>query len=99
MAKQFTGIVSSNSADKTITVAVHSKKKHPVYKKQYPVTSKFIAHDEDNQCKVGDKVVISETRPISANKKFTLSKVVEKAELSEKDKQVIDSEDTAEAAQ
>jgi small subunit ribosomal protein S17 len=99
MAKQLTGTVSSNAADKTITVTVHSKKKHPVYKKQYPVTAKFMAHDENNECKVGDKVIIAETKPISAKKRFTLSKIVETAKLSEKDKQVIETEETLEATE
>lgn len=96
MAKELTGIVSSNAADKTITVTVHSKKTHPVYKKQYPVSAKFLAHDQNNDCKVGDKVVICETKPISARKKFTLAKIIERAKLSEKDKAVIDTEETPE---
>lgn len=79
MAKTLTGIVTSDVADKTITVSVTSRETHPIYGKQYTVTRKYAAHDEKNEAKVGDKVTISETRPISKRKSFTLDKVVEKA--------------------
>lgn len=98
MAKTLTGIVSSDAADKTITVSVHTRKSHPLYKKQYSATKKFLAHDEKNECKVGDKVIISETRPISARKKFRLSEIVDRAKLTEKDKQAIEGEDEQEQA-
>ncbi len=55
-----------------------------------------MAHDENNDCKVGDKVIISETRPLSARKRFTLDKILERATLTEKDKAVIEQEDTTE---
>jgi len=79
MAKTLTGIVTSNKADKTITVTVTSREKHPVYGKQYTVSRKYTAHDEKNEVNEGDKVTISEVRPISKTKAFTLLKVEEKA--------------------
>lgn len=79
MAKTVTGIVTSDAADKTITVSVTSRETHPIYGKQYSVTRKYAAHDEKNEAKIGDKVTISETRPISKRKSFTLTEVVEKS--------------------
>lgn len=79
MAKTLTGVVTSARPDKTITVSVATRKTHPIYKKQYTETKKFMAHDEQNEAKEGDKVIISETRPISARKRFTLSKITERA--------------------
>lgn len=79
MAKTLTGVVSSASSDKTIVVTVRTRKTHPIYKKQYTVSTKFMAHDESNQAKLGDTVIISETRPISARKRFKLDKISVKA--------------------
>ena len=79
MAKSITGIVSSKKTDKTIVVTEHVRLTHPLYRKQYTVTKKFMAHDENNEAKEGDKVVITETRPLSARKHFKLDRVVEKA--------------------
>ncbi|PKL31475.1 30S ribosomal protein S17 [Candidatus Saccharibacteria bacterium HGW-Saccharibacteria-1] len=79
MAKTLTGIVTSDVADKTITVTVTSRETHPIYGKQYTVTRKYAAHDEDNIAKKGDKVTISETRPVSKRKAFKLDAVVEKS--------------------
>lgn len=79
MAKTLNGVVSSNASDKTITVSVTSRETHPIYGKQYTVTRKYAAHDEKNEANVGDKVTISETRPISKRKSFTLVKVVERS--------------------
>lgn len=79
MARTMTGIVSSNKADKTITVTVTSRETHPLYGKQYTVTRKYTAHDEMNEANIGDKVTIKETRPISKTKSFVLAEVVEKA--------------------
>ncbi len=81
MAKSITGVVSSSKADKTIVVTVRERKTHPLYRKQYTVTKKFMAHDEKNVAKTGDKVVIVETRPISRRKSFVLASVLEKAEV------------------
>lgn len=78
MAHSITGVVSSDRGDKTIVVTVATKKTHPLYKKQYTVHTKFMAHDEKNEAKVGDRVLIGETRPISARKHFTLVKILER---------------------
>jgi small subunit ribosomal protein S17 len=95
MAKSITGLVTSTKGDKTIVISEHIRKTHPLYKKQYTVTSKFMAHDEKNECNVGDKVVIEECRPMSARKKYRLREILSKATLSEKDKAVIEGEETA----
>lgn len=79
MAKTLTGIVTSDKRDKTITVTVTSRETHPIYKKQYTVTRKYTAHDENNEAGEGDKVVIAEVRPISKTKSFALTQVVEKS--------------------
>lgn len=79
MAKTLTGIVTSDAADKTITITVTSRETHPVYGKQYTVTRKYMAHDENNEAKKGDRVTIVETRPISKRKSFKLASVVEKS--------------------
>ena len=73
------GIVSSNKMDKTITVAVERKVKHPIYGKFVKKTTRFHAHDEKNECTVGDTVRIMETRPLSKSKRWRLVEVVEKA--------------------
>lgn len=90
MAKTLTGTVSSTATDKTIVITVQTRKTHPIYKKQYTSTSKFMAHDENNDCKVGDRVVIAETRPLSARKRFTLEKIVERARITKDDLEAID---------
>ncbi len=79
MARQLTGTVTSDKGDKTIVITVRARKTHPLYKKQYTVNTKFMAHDEKNEAKVGDLVTITETRPISARKHFSLTKIVEHA--------------------
>jgi small subunit ribosomal protein S17 len=79
MAKTLTGVVTSDVADKTITVTVTSRETHPIYGKQYTVTRKYAAHDESNSAKKGDKVTISECRPVSKRKSFKLDTVVEKS--------------------
>lgn len=79
MARTMQGTVTSDKADKTIVVAVSTRKTHPIYKKQYTVTSRFASHDEKNEARAGDTVVITECRPISASKRFTLTKIVERA--------------------
>lgn len=81
MARVLIGNVTSDKGDKTIVISVHTRKTHPIYKKQYSVTQKIMAHDEKNQAKVGDLVEITECRPLSARKRFTLSKVVETAKI------------------
>ncbi len=94
MAKTIIGIVSSNKTDKTIVVTVHTRKTHPLYRKQYTVSRKFMAHDEKNEAQPGDKVAIVETRPISARKRFMLSEIIEKPALREDTLAAAVSEDT-----
>ena len=79
MAKQLTGIVTSDKADKTITITVTSRETHPIYGKQYSVSRKYIAHDEKNEAHEGDRVTIEETRPISKRKAFTLVEINERS--------------------
>jgi small subunit ribosomal protein S17 len=73
------GKVISSKMDKSITVAIEKKIQHPLYKKFYKKTTKFLAHDEKNECGVGDTVKIMETRPLSKRKRWRLVSVVEKA--------------------
>ena len=73
------GVVSSNKMDKTITVSVVSNKRHPLYGKVYKSTKKFKAHDENNECNIGDTVEIMETRPLSKDKHFRLVRIIERA--------------------
>lgn len=96
MAKSIVGTVSSISGDKTIVITTKWRRTHPLYKKQYTVHSKYMAHDEKNQCNVGDKVVIEESRPLSARKRYSLKEIVEKAVLTDKDLEVISKDETAE---
>ncbi len=76
--KEFVGRVVSDKNDKTITVLVETYKKHPKYGKRVKYSKKYTAHDETNKAKVGDKVRIVETRPLSKTKRFYLAEVVEK---------------------
>ena len=78
LRKTRTGLVSSNKMDKTITVAVERKVKHPLYGKFLKKTTKLHAHDEKNECNIGDIVKIMETRPISKLKRWRLVEVVDK---------------------
>ncbi|NSL90250.1 30S ribosomal protein S17 [Chitinophaga solisilvae] len=72
------GVVASNKMDKTITVKVERKVKHPIYGKFVKKTTKFMAHDDKNECSIGDTVKIAETRPLSKNKCWRLVEVIEK---------------------
>jgi small subunit ribosomal protein S17 len=71
--RTITGTVVSNKMDKTIVISVDSYKSHPKYHKKYKVTKKFYAHDENNQCNVGDLVTINESRPLSRLKRWTVA--------------------------
>ncbi len=77
--KKFSGVVSSDAMDKTITVVVSRVKVHPKYKKRYTVTKKYKIHDEKNQCKTGDKIMFIECRPISKDKKWRVFYQVDKS--------------------
>jgi small subunit ribosomal protein S17 len=79
LRKTKTGVVTSSKMDKTITVAVERKVKHPIYGKFVKKTTKFHAHDEKNECGPGDTVKIMESRPLSKTKRWRLVEVVEKA--------------------
>jgi len=85
MGRSIIGTVVSDKANKTIVLTVGTRKTHPILRKQYSRNTKYIAHDENNDAKVGDVVEISEVRPISARKRFTLTRIIEKAVISEKD--------------
>lgn len=78
MARILTGTVTSDRGDKSIVITVNARKTHPIYKKQYSKKTKFMAHDEKNEAKPGDLVMIAESRPISARKRFTLVKILER---------------------
>ena len=81
--KQLTGKVTSTKMEKTITVSVETYIKHPLYGKRFKKTKKFHAHDENSEAKLGDMVLIAETRPISKMKKFRLKEVLETAKDGE----------------
>jgi small subunit ribosomal protein S17 len=78
LRKEKTGVVKSNKMDKSIVVSVMRKVKHPKYGKFLNKTSHFVAHDEKNECNIGDTVRIAETRPLSKTKNWRLVEVVEK---------------------
>ena len=78
--KILTGKVVSNKMDKTIVIAIENRTSHPKYKKTIIKTKKFKAHDENNQCKVGDLVEVEEHRPISKTKRWMLKGIVKKAD-------------------
>jgi small subunit ribosomal protein S17 len=79
LRKEKTGVVTSNKMQHSIVVSVERKVKHPIYGKFISQTIKFMAHDQDNTCGVGDKVRIMETRPLSKNKRWRLVEILEKA--------------------
>ncbi|MDR3127376.1 MAG: 30S ribosomal protein S17 [Tannerellaceae bacterium] len=79
LRKERTGVVTSNKMEKTITVAVKWKEKHPIYGKFINKTKKYHAHDEGNTCGIGDVVRIMETRPLSKTKRWRLTQIIERA--------------------
>ena len=79
--KVFVGVVVSDKMDKTVVVAVDRLTRHPLYKKVIRKTSKFYAHDENNQCRVGDIVEIMETRPLSKLKRWRVVRIVQRAKV------------------
>lgn len=79
LRKTRVGMVVSNKMDKTIVVAIQDNVRHPLYKKIIKRTVKFKAHDELNACNIGDKVQIMETRPISKDKRWRVTEIIEKA--------------------
>ena len=79
LRKQRTGIVTSNKMQKTVVISVERRLQHPIYGKFVKRTKKFMAHDENNDCKIGDKVRIMETRPLSKRKRWRLVEIIERA--------------------
>ena len=79
LRKERTGLVVSNKMEKSISVVVTRKVKHPVYGKFLTKTTKFMAHDEKNECGIGDTVKIMETRPVSSKKRWRLVEIIERA--------------------
>jgi small subunit ribosomal protein S17 len=78
--KQRVGVVTSDKAQKTVTVTVERKKSHPIYGKQYRWTKRYHAHDEKDECRVGDVVRIQETRPLSKTKRWRVVELIERPE-------------------
>ncbi|MBU2491323.1 MAG: 30S ribosomal protein S17 [Bacteroidetes bacterium] len=79
LRKTRVGLVVKNKMDKSIIIAIERKVAHPIYKKYFKKTTKLMAHDENNECGIGDVVKVMETRPLSKNKKWRFVEVVEKA--------------------
>ena len=79
LRKERTGVVVSNKMEKSITVAVKCKEKHPIYGKFVNKTKKYHAHDENNECSIGDTVKLMETRPLSKTKRWRLVQIIERA--------------------
>lgn len=79
LRRERVGVVVSNKMDKSIVVAVKRKVKHPIYGKFVNKTTRFVAHDKDNSCNIGDTVKIGETRPLSRTKNWRLVEIVERA--------------------
>ena len=79
LRKERTGVVTSTKMDKSITVAIKWKEKHPIYGKFVNKTKKYHAHDEKNECGIGDTVKIMETRPLSKTKRWRLVQIIERA--------------------
>lgn len=76
MIRTLRGTVVSDKMDKTVVVAVNTTKEHPIYRKKYKVTTRFKAHDAENTCKEGDLVEITETRPLSKDKRWEVARKV-----------------------
>ena len=80
--KEKIGIVVSNKMNKTIVIAVENKYSHPIYEKTLKKTRRFMAHDEKNDCIMGDIVLITETRPLSKNKRWEVKQILTKTKIS-----------------
>ena len=74
--KQKIGTVVSNKMDKTIVIVIENRYSHPLYSKILKKTKRFMAHDEKNECKIGDRVIVHETRPLSAKKRWELKTII-----------------------
>ncbi len=82
--KQFVGVVVSDKMDKTVVVMVERLAQHSLYKKYIKRRKKFMAHDEENACRIGDKVLIEETRPLSRHKRWRVRQILERAKVLDK---------------
>lgn len=83
MSRTLIGTVVSNKMEKSAVVAIQSSKIHPIYRKRYKTTKRFIVHDENNSAQVGDRVELTETRPLSAKKRFVISQVLQATQVVE----------------
>ncbi len=79
MKRQVTGTIVSNKMDRTVVVVVERLVKHPLYKKFIRRQHKYMAHDKDNECQIGDRVLITQSRPLSKTKRWRVSRILEKA--------------------
>jgi small subunit ribosomal protein S17 len=79
--KEKVGIVTSNKMEKTVVVTVESRYSHPIYSKTMIKTKKYLAHDEMSQCNIGDKVLVTECRPLSKKKRWSISKIISRSSL------------------
>ena len=79
MNRQVIGTIISNKMDKTVVVQIERLVKHPLYKKYIRRRNKFMAHDKENACQIGDRVLITESRPLSKTKRWRVSRIIEKA--------------------
>lgn len=79
MKRQVTGTIVSNKMDRTVVVVVERLVKHPLYKKFIRRQHKYMAHDQDNECQIGDRVLITQSRPLSKTKRWRVSRILEKA--------------------
>lgn len=77
--REVTGTIVSNKMDRTVVVVVERLVKHPLYKKYIRRKHKYMAHDKDNECSIGDRVLITQSRPLSKNKRWRVSRIIEKA--------------------
>ncbi len=77
--RRLTGVVTSDKMDKTVVVSVERRYRHPLYKKVVSVTKKYMAHDENNDCRLGDRVSIVESRPYSRRKRWAVEEILERA--------------------
>ena len=89
LRKERTGVVTSNKMDKSITVAIKWKEKHPIYGKFVNKTKKYHAHDENNECNIGDTVKIMETRPLSKTKRWRLVQIIERANMIQQESRLV----------
>ena len=79
--KEKVGIVTSNKMEKTVVVKVESRYSHPIYSKTMIKTKKYLAHDEMSQCNIGDKVLVTECRPLSKKKRWSITKIISRSSL------------------